>query len=119
MDYPSGRLTPVQQHDPTLALSVIVEACRIRRINPSDIMRRTRLRHIARTRFAIMWVLRQHGLTLMEIARMVGVKDHTSVIHGVREAERLMEAEDERIVLLCHYLLEFSYGLLAKGAANG
>lgn len=54
----------------------------------------TRARHVVHARHHAMWELReQTGLSLPSIARRLGRKDHTTVIHGVREhARRMAEA---------------------------
>lgn len=42
-------------------------------------------RSTARSRQEAMWELRRHTrLSLPQIARQVGVKDHTTVLHGIR-----------------------------------
>jgi chromosomal replication initiator protein len=48
-------------------------------------------RLIARPRQTLMYLLKKHtGMTLMEIAEALGGRDHTTIIHGIRQIETLL-----------------------------
>lgn len=55
-----------------------------------DLVGPSRLAPIARVRFAIYWAARSaSGQSLSQIGRAVGMRDHTTVIGGLRRAEQL------------------------------
>lgn len=70
----------------------IVEAVAIKNgLTRAEIMSKSRYRSIVYPRQEAMWQLRrQTRLSLPQIARHVGVKDHTTVLHGVRAHEKRM-----------------------------
>lgn len=53
-----------------------------------DIMQRTRKAAVAKPRQALMLALHRDGHSLPAIAIALGMLDHTTVLHGVRVAER-------------------------------
>src|SRR5687767_5679094 len=67
-------------------------------IEPWDITKRGRSRQQFIPRFAVIWVLRQlspeqgrgtnNPFSYPRLAKMLGYEDHTSVLHGYREAEK-------------------------------
>lgn len=67
-------------------------------MTPGQIKFRTRRRKVAWPRQILMLMLRQNcGRSYQQIARAVGVSDHTTVIYGVRRArERVLSDPDER-----------------------
>jgi len=55
---------------------------------PGSLLTKTRKRHIAHPRQMVMYILRlTTNKSFPQIARAVGVKDHATVIHGVRAFE--------------------------------
>ena len=46
-------------------------------------------------RFAVMKVAREHGRSLLSIARCFGKMDHTSVIYGIKRAVELEQDDKE------------------------
>ena len=60
-------------------------------IAPSELMSSTRERRVSRPRQIAMFIAR--GMTrqsLPEIGRRFGGRDHTTIIHGIRQIERLI-----------------------------
>ena len=47
----------------------------------ADIVTRSRFKHIVRARRAAIWVLVKRGNSMPQVARWVGLKDHTTVMH--------------------------------------
>lgn len=59
----------------------------------ADLMGRGRARHFARPRQIAMWLCRRcTPCSFPELGRVFG-RDHTTVMHGVEQVERLMAAE--------------------------
>lgn len=50
---------------------------------------------VARVRFAVMLVARQHGLTYPVIGRLLGDRDHTTIVHGVKRAKEIAAVDGE------------------------
>lgn len=59
---------------------------------PRDLLQPSRHRHIVRARQAVWWVMRFHGIPYPRIGRRFG-KDHSTVHHGKKQAESLMERD--------------------------
>lgn len=62
-------------------------------IPKAELVGLSRQRDAAWTRFAIMAVAREHGKPYAQIGRVLGDRDHTSVIHGIARAYEI-EATD-------------------------
>lgn len=74
------------------ARRVIYRAAGLCGVTPDLILSSSRKRHLVRIRWAVMLALRRHGglvCTTDSIAAAVGRNDHTTVVHGLREAELL------------------------------
>lgn len=67
-----------------LALKLAAEAFGVR---SSQIAGQRRSSHLYRARAAVMWCARQTGLSYPIIARALGNRDHTTIMHGVQRAE--------------------------------
>lgn len=100
----------------SVAMSLVDRAALITGVDPSCVIKWDRRRPVVRTRWAVMWALRQMGLTQTSIARHVGQQDHTTVIHGVREAERL-RGEDQDFKVLTDHLLIYGRSLQQEEVA--
>jgi hypothetical protein len=70
-------------------LKPILVACRVFKITAEQFLSRTRDRHIVRARHAVMAALRRQQLSSPAIARVVGVKDHTTVLYGLKQAANI------------------------------
>ena len=51
-----------------------------------------RHREVAAVRQVLMMLLTDQGFSLMQVARMLGRQDHTTVMHGARNARAKIEA---------------------------
>jgi chromosomal replication initiation ATPase DnaA len=51
-------------------------------------------RRTARARWAVMMVLRDAGMSTPQIGRTLGDRDHTTVLHGLREGAALAAKDD-------------------------
>ena len=52
-----------------------------------------RRKHVVRARWAVMLALRDAGWALPRIGVSIGGRDHTTVLHGLREGEKLRLAD--------------------------
>lgn len=78
----------------TLAIAdgVMLRACIISRLTPEALRAKNRRTPLVRMRQALMLVLRERtAWSLPQIARFVGVDDHTTVIHGAKKALEMMD----------------------------
>lgn len=87
----------------TLAIAegVMVRLYEVTGLKPQDIRERTRRKNIVRARQAMMFALRRRTLwSTTQIGNFLNLKDHTTVLHGVRKVEHLLKAQDEIMVLV-------------------
>lgn len=87
----------------TLAVAegVLVRLYEITRLTPEQIRQACRKRRISRPRQAAMYALHRRTLwSSPQIAKFLGLKDHTSVLHGIKKIEALLEAKDDIVVLV-------------------
>lgn len=69
--------------------SIVDMAAELWGVASSDIVGPLRAENIVEPRFAVYWVARHTlPLTLPMIGRSVGGRDHTTVMHGIRQADR-------------------------------
>ena len=87
-----------------IAAAVMEEAASLFRVSVWDIVRagNTRENKIVRVRWAVIWVLRQlewpdgrRAYSAPRIAKVLRYADHTTVLHGYREAEFWRERDPE------------------------
>jgi len=70
--------------------------CKAMDITPQEIQSPTRTRKIARGRQKIVYVLRKHtGISYIQIAKLMGNKDHSSIIYAEAQAKKLLKADPE------------------------
>ena len=76
---------------------VIMLCCAEEGLTYSDIIGPCRRRHLARPRQRFMWLMRKAkpGMSLPEIGRRFGGRDHTTVIHALRKTEELYAIDGE------------------------
>ena len=73
---------------------------------PTEILGPGRQRWLAQTRWAIMLTLREvRGWSLPHIGYVVGGRDHTTVMHGLKQGAALRD-RSERFAALCAKLAE-------------
>ena len=76
----------------TPAKVYIARRCHEMGVQLKDLRTSSRRRHLVRTRFQLMWEIKhKFGMSQTEIGRMFG-KDHTTVLHGVRHIQTLIDA---------------------------
>ena len=70
---------------------IISDVSRAYRVTPTDMRSTAKRRAIAYARFAA-WRLMRHetGLSLPQIGRLLGHRDHSTVINGIKAADRLL-----------------------------
>ena len=82
---------PIPATRPGLIMNIVSERTRI----PRDTIRGdVRIAPVTRARMLVYWLCRKHTvLSLHQIGRLAGGKDHTSVLHGFRKIEQLRNKE--------------------------
>ena len=78
----------------SVAMGLVNMAAEMRGVEAYRVARRERTYAISHTRFGVIWVMRQLGIHYERIRDVLHFKDHTSVIHAFRQAEK-MRASDE------------------------
>lgn len=74
--------------------SIVNEVCSARRVSVAEVMGPGRSRYLVDARHEIYYRLRKETvLSLPEIGRRLGGKDHTTVIHGIRRHEAKLRGE--------------------------
>lgn len=71
---------------PFWSRAVIDRACEMFGISHEDFVGKRRFGEYARARFAAAYVLRFYGMSYHEIGRKIGGRDHTTIIHAVKQA---------------------------------
>lgn len=81
---------------PKTAKQIIAHVAERRGMSVKEMLSQTRRRPVARARQEAMWELRQRTrLSLPAIAERLKLKDHTTVLHGVRAHEARLAAMQE------------------------
>lgn len=83
------------------ARAAILECAKITGISHSRLYSTCKTRRVVHARWAVMIVLRRHGLSFQEIAAEFGMH-HTSIIHGVCEGVALLPASPWLATLVSH-----------------
>lgn len=85
-------ITPKSQEINT-ARRIVTGLADIMGVLPFEITGQARDRRLARARWAAMVALRRRGFSTPQIGRQLGNRDHTTVIHGLREAAKLQNSD--------------------------
>ena len=88
-----------------LILNLARRASALTGIPLEDLLGPRGIRDVAHTRFAVMKVAREGGKSMGQIGRVLGNRDHTSVLHGINRAGQL-EAADPDFAELVRLLRE-------------
>jgi hypothetical protein len=64
-------------------------------VSVRDLLPDNRWRRMVVVRQVVMYFSRAEGWTLNEVGRRIGGRDHTTVLHGVRNIEAKMQTDDE------------------------
>jgi len=83
-----------QRRAATSAGDVIDAVCRRYGVSEKDLKGRQRTREIVTPRQVAMYVLREEtDISLEEIGRAMGGRDHTTVMHGIRKVEAALDSD--------------------------
>ena len=83
-----------QRRASTTAEDVIDAVSRHYNVAEKDLKGRQRTRDIAFARQVAMYLLREEtDISLEEIGRAIGGRDHTTVLHGIRKIEAALDAD--------------------------
>lgn len=77
----------------TFGHAIVRRAAEMHRIPVAELIGPSRSRFFCEARFATMLALRRRGLSTTRIGRLLGNRDHSSVVHGCRRAEAISAAE--------------------------
>lgn len=87
-------LVPIVQPFRATARSIMTEVCRKHGISRDELCSASRARHLVAARHEVFYRLRSEtGLSLPRIGHLVGGRDHTTVLHGVRSYSALISRE--------------------------
>jgi chromosomal replication initiation ATPase DnaA len=92
------RAVAVMRHRVREAHPAVFAVARFYAMKPSTLIHGGKARCYSRPRHVLMWVLRQTGMSYPAIAKELKLRNHTSVLHGVRMVEanlRLIEQARE------------------------
>ena len=76
--------------------AVIEAVCNYYNIKTTQIKGSKRDASLVRARHICMYLLKEQGLTLVEIGNLLGGRDHTTVMHGVEKIEFLIQNNEEK-----------------------
>lgn len=103
------RLLPVylpEQHVKDFATIKSI-VCAITGVPYTKIMRRDRFADVAMTRHLLCFYARSlTGMTFSQIAKKVGVQDHTTVIHANERIKNLIETGDQKVCSMVNQINE-------------
>ena len=102
MPWPKWYRPPVK---PLRIDSMVMAACEAYCITKAEFKGSGRVSEFVRPRQAVCYVLRTRrtDMSFPQIARVVGKKDHSTVIHAVQQARKL-RLTDMRFAALCDHL---------------
>ena len=93
-------LVPSWYRAPILQRSVVRSAANLTRYTVAEITGADRSPPLCRVRWACMVALRQRGLSLPQIGRQMGGRDHTTVMHGLARAAEIAPGDDAFAALI-------------------
>lgn len=64
-------------------------------MDSKDVIGQQRFKYIMRARFALYKVLHVRGMSLSNIGRVCGGRDHTTIIHGLKQADEWMRRDEK------------------------
>ena len=83
-----------QFSDPQLARKLAISVATKHGISFSDLVSHRREKTLVRARHEAMWRLRRNTrLSLPQIAKILGKRDHTTIMHGIRQHEKRLMGE--------------------------
>ena len=91
-----AQAVPMAPSERVTASDIIHEVCQRYGILKQDLISGTRQRHIAKPRQECMFRLsNEMGMSLPQIGRILGGRDHTTVLHGIRAHEATLQSKRE------------------------
>lgn len=100
-NYPGLRpLVPSFYRTPLRVAHIVHHAAKLTGYSYSAIIGSSRQAPIVRIRWAIMLAMRKRGLSTPQIGRMLGKRDHSTVMHGLERAEALLTSDDDFAALV-------------------
>jgi chromosomal replication initiation ATPase DnaA len=103
--FPEAKVTPRVIFGRSQISALVDRASELTCIPRSDIAGPARYLEVCLTRFAVILVARETGKTLSQIGRVLGGRDHTSIMAGERRA-RALERKDPDFATLTRLLRE-------------
>ena len=82
---------------------LVTIACDEAELTKAELIGAARDRHTVCARWSVMVGLRRAGLSLPEIGKLIGNRDHTTVLNGLRRSVEI-RLIDERFDLLCRLM---------------
>ena len=82
---------------------LVAIACKEAEVTKSELIGSSRESHVVHARWSIMLGLRRAGLSSPEIGRLVGNRDHSTVLHGLSKSAKV-RLVDKRFDALCHLM---------------
>jgi hypothetical protein len=100
-DYPGLRpMVPAFYRAPRSYRFAVMRAARLTGYGYSEIIGGSRERSLSHIRWAIMIALRKRGLSTPLIGRLLGGRDHTTVMHGLQRGAELVETDPDFATLV-------------------
>lgn len=72
---------------------IIRHAARLSSVPISKIAGETRSQHVCWVRWAVIWAARHQGHSYPRIAKQLGKRDHSTIMHGFQRAEELRQSD--------------------------
>lgn len=72
---------------------IIARAAKFAEITVAELTGQGRAQHVSRVRFAVMRTLRARGLSSPRIGALLGNRDHTTILSGLKRAEALYRSD--------------------------
>jgi len=82
---------------------LVAIACKEAEVTKSELIGSSRQGHVVHARWSIMLGLRRAGLSSPEIGRLLGNRDHSTVLHGLSKSAEVRLA-NKRFDALCHLM---------------
>jgi chromosomal replication initiator protein len=74
---------------------LLIECCKLFDVHPRDLTGDARFAFLTRPRFALYKALQLRGWSKGEIGRLIGGRDHSTICHGIKRADYLMEVDPD------------------------
>jgi chromosomal replication initiator protein len=72
---------------------IIRGVCKEFDVHKSDLLGNYRFGFLLKPRFALYKILHSRGMSFAQIGRWCGGRDHSTILHGVKRAEYMMERD--------------------------